>query len=127
MFFETNKYDAPCPNKRAMEESAIKALQDCEDEFDPFVGGIVLSSKAENVVLSSGGYFLSTINSCCVPGDENEKGKSTLVDAFYEALRTSAREEKASNTVTISIMSRFYYLVKAPIYNIKMSIKISKF
>ena len=108
MFFETNKYDAPCPNKLAMEESAIKILQDCEDEFDPFVGGIVPSSKAENVVLSSEEYFLSTIN--CVPGNENDKGKPTLVDAFYEALRTNAREEKVSNTVKISMMIRFIQL-----------------
>ena len=101
-----------------MEESAIKALQDCEDEFDPFVGGIVLSSKAENV-LSSGGYFLSTINSCCIPGNENEKEKLTPVDAFYEALRTSAREEKASNTVTISIMSRFIIQLKPQFTTLK--------
>ena len=101
MFFETNKFDFPCPNKRAMEEIAIKALQDCEDEFDPFVGGIIPSSKAENVALPSREYFLSTINSCCLSGKDNENEKPSLVDELYEALCTNTRKEKTSNTVTI--------------------------
>ena len=101
MCFETNKFDFPCPNKRAMEENAIKALQDCEDEFDPFVGGTIPSSKAENVALSSREFFLSTINSCCLPGNENEKEKPSLVDELYEALCTNTRKEKTSNTVNI--------------------------
>ena len=106
MFLEANKYDVPCPSKRAMEENAIKALQDCEDEFDPFVGGIVPSSKAENVVLSSREYFLSTINSCCLPG--NEKEKPALVDQFYETLCTNTRKENSSNTVNIFKNSIFF-------------------
>ena len=101
MFIEMNKYNVPCPYKRALETNAVQALRDCEDEFDPFTGGANFTAKAtENVGLSSREYFLATINSWCQPSGAGEKEQPSVIDDFFQAIHVNT-EEKVPNSVSI--------------------------
>ena len=101
MFIEMNKYNAPCPYKRALEHNAVQALQDSESEFDPFSGSAE-SGPAENIGLSSREYFLSTIDLWCHPSNVTEKENPALIDEYFKAIRVNTQLLKASNPVSIN-------------------------